>query len=78
MMRQACMEYLKNEDFKQLIRVLIKPITNIVYTELYNELYVYIWLICVYHIFFIFIILAIFYMTFCLANPFSRKNIHHI
>jgi hypothetical protein len=52
--RESVIEFFKSEDSKRNMKEMIKPIGEIVY----NEIYSYIWLICFYHIFFIFIVLA--------------------
>jgi hypothetical protein len=52
--KDTCIEFLQNEDIRKDVKDIIKPIVNIVY----NELYVYLWLICLYNVFLIFIILA--------------------
>jgi len=56
--RDTCLEFFKNEDIKRDVKEMVRPI----FTMIYNEIYVYIWLICIYHVFFIFIILANFYL----------------
>jgi hypothetical protein len=52
--RESVIEFFKSEDSKRNMKEMIKPIGQIVY----NEIYIYLWLICFYHIFFIFIVLA--------------------
>jgi hypothetical protein len=52
--RQSCIEYLQREDIKHDLKAIIGPIVNIIY----NEMYPYLWMICIYHVFLIFIILA--------------------
>lgn len=52
--RESCIEFFKSEDIKHDVREMIRPVVNIIY----NEIYVYLWLLCFYHIFFIFIVLA--------------------
>ena len=56
--RETFIEFFKNEDLKKDVREVARPI----FTMIYNEIYVYIWLICIYHVFFILIILANFYL----------------
>ncbi len=65
-LQSKCMEFLKYDDIKKYF---VKP----TFTLLYNELYLYIVLICVYHIFFILIILTIIYLLLQVLN-----NIKHI
>jgi len=52
--KDTCIEFFQNEDIRKDVKDMIKPIVNIVY----NEIYVYVWLICFYNVFLIFIILA--------------------
>jgi len=52
--RDSCIEFFQNEDTRKNVRDIIKPIVNIIY----NEIYVYIWFICIYNVFFIFIVLV--------------------
>jgi cytochrome c oxidase assembly factor CtaG len=50
-------EYLdlfQKEDIKHCVKDIVHPIVNIVY----NEIYPYIWFICLYNVFLIFITLA--------------------
>ena len=57
--RDVCLDLFNNEDIKRDIRVIIQPLAAFIY----NELYVYIWFICVYHIFVILVVLAILYVV---------------
>ena len=57
--RDSCVEFFKNEEIKKDIKEMVYPIGEMIY----NEIYVYIWLICLYHVFLIFIILAILYLS---------------
>ena len=52
--RETCIEFLQNEDIKKDVKAIIRPIVGIIY----NELYPYLWLLCIYNVFLIFIILA--------------------
>jgi hypothetical protein len=51
-------DFFKNEDIKKNIKEILKPLVNI----LYNEIYIYIWFICIYNIFLILAILANLYL----------------
>jgi hypothetical protein len=51
--KDTCIEFFKNEDTKREIKDIIKPL----FSFIYNEIYVYLWFICIYHIIFIFIVL---------------------
>lgn len=52
--KDTCIDFFKNEDIKRDFREMFTPVVNIVY----NELYIYIWFICIYIVFLTFIILA--------------------
>jgi hypothetical protein len=52
--RETCIEFLQNEDIKKDVKAIIRPIVGIIY----NEVYPYLWLLCIYNVFLIFIILA--------------------
>ena len=56
--RDTCIDFFKGEEIKKDIKEIIHPVVDIIY----NEIYIYIWLICVYHIFLICIILANLYL----------------
>ena len=66
--RDVCLDLFKNEDIKRDIRLVVQPLSAFVY----NELYVYIWFICLYHIVIILIVLAILYVV--LFTPLKRIN----
>jgi hypothetical protein len=52
--RDSFINILQNEDIKRDIRELLRPVMNI----FYNEIYIYIWFICIFILFLTFIILA--------------------
>jgi hypothetical protein len=52
--RDTCIEFFQNEDIRKDVREIIKPIVHIIY----NEIYIYIWFICIYNVFLIFLVLA--------------------
>jgi hypothetical protein len=47
-------DFFQKEDIKQYIKDIINPIVNIIYYEIYP----YIWFICIYNVFLIFLTLA--------------------
>ena len=72
--RETCIEFFKNEDIKRDVKDVIQPIVSLIY----DEIYVYIWLICLYNIFFILIVLEILYLIIQLLQKhtvLSNKNI---
>jgi len=55
-MWDECVNYLKTDESRRYLKEnLIHPIGQVIY----NEWYIYLWLICIYHVFLFFIILAI-------------------
>lgn len=54
-MWDACIDYLKTDESKRYLKEnIIYPVGQVIY----NEWYIYLWLICIYHVILIFIILA--------------------
>jgi hypothetical protein len=51
--RDSCIELLESEDTRKNLREIIQPISNMIY----NEMYPYIWLLCIYLVVVTFIIL---------------------
>lgn len=51
--KDGCIDLLKNEDIRKDMREMIRPICQIIY----NEIYIYIWFICIYNVFFIVLLL---------------------
>jgi hypothetical protein len=66
--KNTCFEFLKNEDIRREFNEVIRSIVNIVY----NELYIYVWFICIYNVFLIFIILA---NLFLLLRTIKNNNV---
>ena len=56
--KDTCIEFFQNEDIRKDVQEIIKPIVQIIY----NEMYVYIWFICIYNVFLIFISLVILFL----------------
>ena len=52
--RETCLHFFQNEDIKRDVKEMIRPIVGIIY----NELYPYLWFLCIYNVFLIFIVLA--------------------
>jgi hypothetical protein len=52
--KNSICSFFQTEDIENLSKEIIKPIVNIVY----NEIYPYVWFLCIYNVFLFFIILA--------------------
>ena len=57
-MRNVVADFFKNEDIKRDIKDVIKPDVKFIY----DEIYIYLWFICLYNVFFILVVLAILYL----------------
>jgi hypothetical protein len=53
-LHQEICNMFEKEDMKRFVKEVLKSVANIVY----NEMYPYVWFICFYHVFLIFIIIA--------------------
>jgi len=61
--------FFRKEDIKKMSKEIVKPIVNIIY----DEIYPYIWFICIYNVFFIFITLANLFLLVRLCKEFRKK-----
>jgi hypothetical protein len=68
--KDTCIEFLKNEDTKREIKDIVKPLFNFIY----NEIYIYLLLICIYHVFFFFIVLVNLYLLLKLLYKNNKYN----
>ena len=66
--KENCIEFLQNEDIRRDMKEMIKPVVQIVY----NEVYVYLWVICFYCVFIFFILMA---NLFLLARILSKHKL---
>jgi len=62
--KDSCIKFLYNEDSRKDIKAILSPFGDIIY----NEVYVYIWVICFYNIFLFIIILANLYLLLTILN----------
>lgn len=60
--KESFIEFFKKEETKKEIQLMIRPIFDLIY----NEMYVYILLICIYNIVLVFILLVILYILICI------------
>lgn len=56
--KDSCINYLYSEDSRKDIKAVLSPIGDLIY----NEMYLYIWIICFYNIFLFIAILANLYL----------------
>jgi hypothetical protein len=57
-MKDTCYDFFQKEDIKLCIKEFLRPIVIIIY----NEIYPYLWLICLYNVFLFIITLANLYL----------------
>ena len=69
--RNACISFLQDQDIRKDIREMIKPLIQI----MYNEIYVYLWLLCFYNLCLFLVILAILVLLIRLIQNTSTKNL---
>jgi len=69
-LRDTCIEYLQNENTKNTVKEMMKPLGILIY----NEIYIYIWIIAIYNIFFMVMILAMFFILLKLLNKHKLKE----
>ena len=67
--RDTCIDFFQNEDIKNDLTRLLKSSVNVIY----NEVYIYIWFICFYNVFLIFIILANLYLLLTLLKKINKQ-----
>ena len=66
-LKDRCIEFLKDKDIRNDIKEIITPLFDMIY----NDMYVYIWLICVYNIFLIIIIVMNLYLSLRIINKYD-------
>jgi hypothetical protein len=69
--KDSCIEFLNNANTMKEIKDILKPLTN----SIYNDLYIYIWIICFYSIIMFLLILANLYI---LMNILNKTKILHM
>ena len=69
--RDTCIEFFKNEDLHKEVREIIKPLGNM----MYNEIYLYLWFICIYNVFLLFLILANLFLIIHLYQTIHKANV---
>ena len=69
--KDSCIEFLNNANTMKELKDILKPLTS----SIYNELYIYIWIICFYSIVMFLLILANLYV---LMNMLNKTKILHM
>jgi len=64
-------DFFKRDDSKRYLKdTIIHPVGNIIY----NEIYIYLWMICLYHVFLIFIVLVNLYLVLRILPYYNYNN----
>jgi hypothetical protein len=69
--RDSCIELFQNEDVHKEVKEIIKPLGNM----MYNEIYLYIWFICIYNVLLLFLILANLFLVIHLYNTLKKTDL---
>jgi hypothetical protein len=71
--KETFLDFFKNEETKKEMKMMIRPIIDLIY----NEMYVYFLLICIYNIVLVFILLVILYILVCIWYK-EIRQIHNL
>lgn len=66
-LKDRCIEFLKDKDIRNDMKEIITPLIDMIY----NDMYVYIWLICIYNIFLIILIIINLYLSHRIINKYD-------
>ena len=72
--RDSCIEFFQKEEIKRCVKEIIRPIVQIIY----NEIYPYMWFICIYNVFLIFLTLANLILLFWIRNVLVHIHYHPV
>ena len=70
--KDSCINYLYSEDSRKDIKAVLSPIGDLIY----NEMYLYIWVICFYSIFLFIAILANLYLLLKILKSLKHSKIY--
>jgi hypothetical protein len=73
-LRDTCFDFFKDETLNQDVKEMIKPI----FYMIYNETYIYIWIIAFYSLFVIFMIIVMFAMLLRLLHIWTPIHIKEL
>jgi hypothetical protein len=62
--RDTCIDFFKNEEIKKDVKEMVRPIIDMVC----DECYWYVWVICIYNVFFMLVVLANLYLLLKLTS----------
>ena len=70
-LKDRCIEFLKDKDIRNDMKEIITPLFDMIY----NDMYLYIWLICIYNIFLIVLIIINLYLSHRIINKYDSLYI---
>jgi hypothetical protein len=65
------LKFMESSDFKKQAKEIVYPIGQMIY----NEIYIYIWFICLYNVFLIFLVLANLFLLIRLLKPSKQPSV---
>ena len=65
------LKFMESSEFKKQAKDIVYPIGKMIY----NEIYIYIWFICLYNVFLIFLVLANLFLLIRLLKPSHQPSI---
>jgi len=72
--KETCINFLSNEETKKEIIDFLRPIT----TTIYNELYIYVWIICFFSVALFIVILANLFLLLKIFNKTKIINMQYV
>jgi len=69
-LRDTCIDFFTDENLKKDVREMMKPI----FSMIYNEVYIYIWLIAFYNLIIMILVLATFFILCKLLRSYEIKR----
>lgn len=69
-LRETCIDFFTDEHIKQDVHEMMKPLFGMIY----NEVYIYLWIIAFYHIFVVIMILSMFCILWTLMKQYEIKK----
>lgn len=69
-LRETCIDFFTDEHIKQDVREMMKPLFGMIY----NEVYIYLWIIAFYHIFVVIMIMSMFCILWTLMKQYEIKK----
>jgi hypothetical protein len=69
-LRETCIDFFTDDHIKKDVREMMKPLFGMIY----NEVYIYLWIIAFYHLFVVIMIVSMFCILWRLMNQYEMKR----